>query len=565
MELSEITTIYATNFPGESSGLSLIGSAYEFAKTAHKDQKRASGETYFVHVFETARQLAYWKLDGATVAAGFLHDTIEDCDIPPKAISDAFGPEVLFLVEGVTKLSKLRYKGQARSVESLRKMMLALSRDLRVIFIKLADRLHNMKTLEYLPLQKQKTIAAETAEIFAPLATRLGMQSLAGELEDLSFPYLHPEALQWIRDNLKETYEERNQYLQRIQPLIEQELERAGVHPIRIDSRAKRISSLYKKLLRYDMNIEHIYDLVAMRIIVEKNEECYLALGAIHNLWKPLPGRIKDYIALPKPNGYQSLHTTVFCEDNRPTEFQIRTLGMHERNENGTAAYWFYESQKGEKAYRRHAALSADNRESAVVSQLKEWQNQFPGSKEFIDALKIDIFSDRIFVLTPKGEVVDLPAGSTPVDFAYRIHSVIGDSCVGAKVNNRIVPLDYRLQSGDMLEILTQKNKKPSDTWMRFIKTHYAAKKIKSALHKKTVIPKKTEYRMTCSDRVGLIKDVSSVFSRNRITIVSMSSSDDKFPQIKVIAAIERKDRAEQILLKLKKVEGIREISYQLI
>lgn len=564
MSIGELTTIYSTNFPLNPDDLNLIGRAYEFSRSAHMGQKRKNGDEYFSHIFETAKQLVLWKLDAQTIAAGLLHDTIEDCDVRPEKISDLFGPEILFLVEGVTKLSKLRYHGRERSLESLRKMILALSGDLRVIFIKLADRLHNMKTLSYLPASKQKSIALETVEVYAPLAVRLGMQSLAGELEDLAFPYLHPDIYAWITKNLKETYEERNQYLQRVKPILEREFEKAGLHFLRIDYRAKRISSLYKKLIRYDMNIERIYDLVALRVILEKTEECYLALGIIHQLWRPFPGRIKDYIALPKPNGYQSLHTTVFCIDNRPTEFQIRTLEMHEHNENGTAAHWFYQSQKGGKNYAKRKSLSVHPRDSAIVSQLKEWQNQFPGSKEFIDALKVDIFSDRIFVLTPIGEAIDLPAGSTPVDFAYRIHSKVGDSCVGAKINDKIVSLDYQLQSGDIVEILTQKNKKPSETWMRFIKTRYAAKKIKSSIHKRIAIPKKTEYKITCSDRVGLIKDISSVFSRNKIGIRSLSSNDARFPTIKVIVDIQNKERAEQILLRLRKIDGVREISYSL-
>ncbi len=565
MGVSELTTLYALNFPVDPTGIDLIQSAYAFAEKAHAGQKRASGEEYFLHVFQTAKQLALWKLDAATIAAGLLHDTIEDCGVEPQHISDLFGPEILFLVEGVTKLSNLRYKGQERSVESLRKMMLAISKDLRIIFIKLADRLHNMRTIEHKSPAKQKSVSLETVEVYAPLAVRLGMQSLAGELEDLAFPYMHPEAYDWMKKNLKETYEERSMYLSRVVPVLEQKFAEHHIAPTHIDNRAKRIASLYKKLLRYDMDVERVYDLVAVRIIVEKIEECYLVLGLLHQLWKPLPGRIKDYIALPKPNGYQSLHTTVFCIDNRPTEFQIRTLAMHEHNENGTAAHWFYESQKGRKSYNKRQSVGAESRDMSIVSQLQEWQNQFPGSQEFIDALKIDIFSDRIFVLTPTGEVIDLPAGSTPVDFAYRVHSEVGDTCVGAKVNNKIVPLEHALQSGDIVEILTQRNKKPSDTWIRFIKTRYAAKKIKSSLSKRIALPKKTEYKITCSDRVGLIKDISSVFSRNKISIRSMHSNEEKVPTFKLIADIQTREKAEQILLKLRKIDGVKEISFQLV
>src|SRR3989344_1261976 len=318
MSVSELTTLHTLNFPADPAGVELIGSAYAFAEKAHADQKRASGEKYFIHLTETARQLALWKLDAQTIAAGLLHDTIEDCGVSPDEISKLFGPEILFLIEGVTKLSKLRYRGQERSLESLRKMMLAVSKDLRIIFIKLADRLHNMRTLGHLPAAKRKGVSLETAEVYAPLAVRLGMQSLAGELEDLAFPYLHPDAYKWMQKNLKETYTERNEYLTRAIPVLEKAFAEHHISAIRIDHRAKRMASLYKKLLRDDMDIDRVYDLVAVRIIVDKVEECYLVLGILHQLWKPLPGRIKDYIALPKPNGYQSLHTTVFCVDNRP-------------------------------------------------------------------------------------------------------------------------------------------------------------------------------------------------------------------------------------------------------
>jgi GTP pyrophosphokinase len=566
MDLAALTREYSGNFPDDAEGVKLIAKAYDFAREIHRGQKRASGADYFTHVLDTAFQLAQWKLDAQTVAAGLLHDSLEDCDVTPKQLSSPFGEDVLFLVEGVTKLSTLKYRGQERSVESLRKMILAISRDLRVIFIKLADRRHNMRTLVHLPEDKRRRIALETSEVYAPLASRLGMQNLAGELEDLAFPYTHPEQYEWISKNLREPYEERNEYLQHVHPLVQAQLEKVGITPVRIDYRAKRISSLYKKLLRYDMNIDHIYDLVAMRIMVSTVDECYLALGAIHQLWRPMPGRIKDYIALPKTNGYQSLHTTVFCEGNRPAEFQIRTMAMHEQAENGAAAHWFYETQKGTKQYIQGKAASADAHHVAIVRQLKEWQEHFPGSEEFINALKVDLFSDRIFVLTPQGEALDLPVGSTPVDFAYRIHSEIGGSCIGAKVNNKIVPLDHQLQSGDIVEVLTQKGKKPSEAWMRFVKTKYALKKIKLSFKKKTAIPKKTEYKITCLARVGMLKDITSVLSRNHVIITSIHSvENEKYPHFRIVTDINSRDRAEQVLVKLRKLPDIKELSCKLI
>lgn len=566
LRAEELVTLHLNQYPTDNEGAHLIRTAFEFAQRAHDGQKRESGEPYFTHAYNTAHALVGWKLDAQTIAAGLLHDTIEDCNVSPETIRKEFGDDVKFLVESITKLSKLKYRGNERSLESLRKMILATSKDLRVIFIKLADRLHNMRTLEHVPVSKQRRIALETTEVYAPLASRLGMQHLSGELEDLAFPYLHPQQYEWMQKNLKESFEERMQYLVSIQPLVAQQMEIAHVHPIAIDYRAKRVSSLYKKLVRYDMNLEHIYDLIAMRIMVPTIDECYLALGALHQLWRPLPGRIKDYIALPKPNGYQSLHTTVLCVDEKPIEFQIRTLEMHEQAENGAAAHWFYEAQKGTKNYVRSQAQSANKQDISIVRQLKEWQNQFPGSQEFIDALKVDIFSDRIFVLTPKGEPIDLPAGATPVDFAYTIHSEIGNSCVGAKVNNKIVPLNYQLQSGDLVEILTQKNKKPSESWLEFAKTHYALKKIKNTINHKNQMPKKTEYRIICENRIGIAKDLLSIFSRNKIPLESVNTIENgRFPTIKIIADISSREKAEQLFLKLRKVDGVKETHLRLI
>lgn len=314
--------------------------------------------------------------------------------------------------------------------------------------------------------------------------------------------------------------------------------------------------------MRYDMNLEQIYDLVALRIIVNSIEECYLILGIIHQLWPPMPGKIKDYIALPKPNGYRSLHTTVFCLDNKPTEFQIRTKDMHEEAEHGSAAAWLYASQKHTRNRSRN---SADSKEIYWIKQLKEWQNQFPGSKEFVEALKIDFFSDRIFVLTPKGKVIDLPAGSTPVDFAYRVHTDIGNSCIGAKINDKIVPLDHKIQSGDVVEVLTQKSKKPSKDWISFVQTNYAKKKIKSSVSKTIALPKKIEYKIICHGRVGLLKDISAIFSRNHMRIFSAQTMGvDPILTIKIITDFMDKDKAEGIMIKIKKIDGVRGVNYKI-
>jgi len=566
MTLERLLKEYKNHFPNDTQGADVIARAFSFAKTVHKDQKRASGDNYFIHLFETAHKLASWRLDHPSIAAGLLHDSVEDCAIPPEAIRKEFGDDITFLVEGVTKLGTLKYREEDQGIESLRKMILAISKDLRVIFIKLSDRLHNMKTLSYVPSQKQKRIAVETAEIYAPIAYRLGMQSVAGELEDLAFPYIYPDKHKWLAETVRETYEERMRYLKSIEPAVRAQLAKAGINPISIDYRAKRLYSLYKKLLRYDMNLDNIYDLIALRIIVNNVEECYLTLGVLHQIWPPLPGRIKDYIALPKPNGYQSLHTTVFCIDNHPTEFQIRTKEMHEQAEHGAAAHWFYESRKGSRDYNQGKIAPVDSKETIWMKQLKEWQNQFPGSREFIEALKVDFFSDRIFVLTPKGKVIDLPVGATPIDFAYHIHSTVGDSCVGAKVNNRIVSLDTPLQSGDIVEILTQKSKKPSEGWLSLVKTHYARKKIKATLKKSSPLPKKTEYRITCKARIGLIKDITTIISRNHFPVMKLETFlNEKYPFIKIVIGNDNKEKSENLMLKIKKVDGVKEISYKLL
>jgi len=550
--------------------INLLKNAFDFSQKAHSGQKRKSGEPYFNHVYQTALKLAEWRLDVPTIAAGLLHDVVEDVGVSIDEIKKRFGDEIAFIVNGVTKLGRLKYRNRNEAqAENLKKMILAISQDLRVVFVKLADRLHNMKTLSALPSQKQKRIALETFEIYAPLAYRLGMANLAGELEDLAFPYLYPQEYQWLIENIKESYEERQHYLERVRPIIEKKLKEHGIEPIKIDFRAKRYSSLYKKLLRYNMNLEQIYDLVALRIIVKTVEECYATLGIIHQLWPPLPGRIKDYIALPKPNGYRSLHTTVFCLDNKPTEIQIRTLEMHEEAENGIAAHWAYEEKKGTKDYLEEKPSFANEKELFWVQQLKNWQEDFVKPEEFLQSLKIDFFKDRIFAITPKGEVIDLPAGATPVDFAYAIHTDIGDSCVGAKVNNKIVSLDYQLQSGDLVEILTQKSKKPSESWLKFVKTSQARKKIKSSLRQsKGPYQKKlqTEFKITVVDRIGILKDITSVISRSHINIVKVSVPEiGHFPDLKIRCDINDREKIEKLILKLKKIEGVKEIGYKLV
>ncbi len=547
---------------------SLIGRAYEFACRVHANQKRMSGEPYINHSIATAESLAKWGLDESTIAAGLLHDVVEDTPITADDIEKEFGREIRFLVEGVTKLGRVKYRGENEQADNIRKMILAMAEDIRVILIKLADRLHNMTTLAALPPQKQKRIAEETSEIYSPLAYRLGMQSLSGELEDLALPYIHPREYRWLVEHVRERYEERERYMQLMKPAVERALSDGGIKPITIDFRAKRYSSLYKKLQKYEMDLEKIYDLVAFRIIVSNVEECYATLGIIHKLWPPVPGRIKDYIAMPKPNGYRSLHTTVMGTGERLVEFQIRTKEMHNEAENGIAAHWIYKTKGG--GYARHEISTASRRELAWIEQLRSWQNEFADPKEFLDSLKIDFFKDRIFVITPRGEIVDLPQGATPVDFAYRIHTTLGNQCSGARVNDKIVTLDHKLQSQDIVEILVQKGKKPSASWLNFVVSGYAKKKIKAALRggeggllKKVL---KTELRITTENDIGVLKDITAVISRSHINILQIHSGSERngrFHTLKIICDTADRDKISKLLVKLKGIKEIKEIETQ--
>ncbi|MBI4137794.1 MAG: bifunctional (p)ppGpp synthetase/guanosine-3',5'-bis(diphosphate) 3'-pyrophosphohydrolase [Candidatus Sungbacteria bacterium] len=462
----------------------LIGRAYEFANRAHAGQRRKSGESAISHPIATAHKLVEMRLDAETIAAGLLHDVCEDTDTSLENIQKEFGGKIAFLVSGVTKLGKIKYRGLERSAESLRKMFLALAQDIRIVLIKLADRLHNMETLAFVAPEKQKRIAIETLEIYAPLAYRLGIGELKGRLEDLAFPYAYPDDYQRLMEQLKEHFPNRQAYIDRIKPIVADALRRERIGFSDIHARAKHHYSLYKKLAKYDMRTDQVFDLIALRIIVPSVEQCYAALGLLHKLWKPVPGLIKDYIALPKPNGYRSLHTTVFGPEGRTVEFQIRTPEMHEEAEGGIAAHWAYSEQKSTAAYQQRKTLFAPKKEVSWIRQLREWQKDFQSPEEFLEALKIDFFKSRIFVLTPKGDAIDLPEGSTPVDFAYHIHTAIGHAASGARVNDRIAPLDRTLENGDVVEILTQKNKKPSASWLSFVKSAGAHKRIAAFLRK---------------------------------------------------------------------------------
>ena len=549
----------------------LVKRAYEFAKKSHQGQKRKNGEPYIHHSAAAAEYVAEWGLDETTIAAALLHDVVEDTGVPLEKLKEEFGEEVSFLVDGVTKIGQVRYRGVEEKVENLRKFILYISKDIRVILVKLADRLHNMKTLYAVHTQKQKRIALETMEIYAPLAYRLGMQKLSGELEDLAFPYIYPVEYKWLIATSKERYEQREKYADRLKPMIEKELAVNGFKMVKIDSRAKRYTSLYKKLLRYDMNIENIYDLVALRVVVNNVEDCYAALGTIHKVWPPMPGRFKDYIALPKPNGYRSLHTTVFGPEKKMMEIQIRTEQMHNESENGIAAHLAYQRAKGTKDYVERKVTFADKKELAWIDQLRSWQGEFTNPEEFLQALKIDFFKDRILALTPKGEVIDLPAGATPVDFAYQIHTDIGDHCVGAKVNGKIMPLDRELRSSDIVEILTQKNKWPSESWLGFVKTGAARNHIKAGLKQVArplfaPVAKTMELKLVTEDRIGLLKDISIVLSRSHVNIISVNTRQQgRFPMMKFVCAAVSKDKIEKLVVKLKKIKEVKEAGYKLV
>ncbi len=458
----------------------LIEKAFEVAKTAHAGQKRLSGEEYLSHPLHVAYFLSELGLDATTISAGILHDTIEDTLITHKEIEKEFGKDIAFLVEGVTKLSKIEYSGNPNEkksgtdhLNSLKKMIFAMAEDIRVILIKLADRYHNMETLKYKDKVGQRKIALETLEIYAPIAARLGMGRLKGQLEDMAFPYVYPLEYSQLIKKVKEKYTDRIKYIERTKPVIKRHLTDAGIKILEMNSRAKHYYSLYGKMLRKEMDADKIFDLVAMRIIVPDINSCYEALGVIHKFYKPLPGLIKDYIALPKPNGYQSLHTTIFCEKGRVVEIQIRTENMHEYAENGIAAHWAY-SEGGKKK-----SIMANVKEVQWVNQLKNFLKEAaPG--EGLSNLKIDFFKHRIFALTPKGEVEDLPDGATPIDFAYAIHTDLGHMTKGAKINGKITTLDHELKNGDVVEIIKGKDKKPSFDWLKIVKTAEAKKKIRS-------------------------------------------------------------------------------------
>ena len=464
-------------FPDRSSAdPALICRAFEFAYELHQGQYRKSGEPYICHPVAVAGLLRDLGGGGAMIAAGFLHDVVEDTTVTIEELEQRFGAEVRQLVEGVTKLSKFNFSSKTESqAENFRRMFLAMAQDIRVIVVKLADRLHNMRTLEHLPDEKRRRIAQETRDIFAPLANRLGIGRFKWELEDLTFKHLEPEAYRQMQDLVAEKRADREARLTKVTETLKAGLEQVGIGYLDISGRPKHLYGIYQKMQRQQKEFHEIYDLAAIRILVKTNEECYRALAVVHDAFRPIPGRFKDYIGLPKPNRYQSLHTSVLGITGRPLEVQIRTLEMHQVAEYGIAAHWIYK----ETGSSSPTQLTGSNDKFTWLRQLLEWQNDLKDAQEYLESIRDNLFEDDVYVFTPKGDVVPLNPGSTPVDFGYRIHSEVGNHCAGARVNERIVTLDTRLKNGDIVEIITQKNSHPSLDWLNFVRTSAAKNRIR--------------------------------------------------------------------------------------
>ena len=467
--LAQIEKLVAENRPADE--LSLLRKAYEFSASEHRTQRRLSGEPFLSHPLEVARILAEMKLDVACITAGMLHDVVEDTPTTSERLSKEFGPDVARIVEGVTKISRIQFPSQEEhQAENYRKMVLAMVDDVRVILVKLADRLHNMRTLQYLPVEKRERTAAETLEIFAPIAHRLGMGKIRGELEDLAFQFLEPEAFEKLYSEVESRRKFREEFLAAVQAAVEKKLNEHEI-PSRVEGRIKRLYSLHLKLKLRRIPMDQVYDLMAIRIITDTVKNCYLALGVIHSVWRPVPRRIKDFIAVPRPNMYQSIHTSVIGAQGQPFELQIRTEEMHRLAEEGIAAHWQYKD--GQHVAEQEAARFA------WLRHMVEWQQEMRDPGEFLSTLKIDLYPEEVYTFTPKGKVVVLPRDATSVDYAYSIHTEVGHTCLEAKVNGRLVPLRTKLRNGDIVEILTQPGHNPSRGWLSHVKTSRARNKIK--------------------------------------------------------------------------------------
>lgn len=514
----------------------IIKKAFEIANDAHKSQKRESGEPYITHPIDVAIILAEMGMDTSTIAAGLLHDVIEDTEYTYDDLKNLFNEEIANLVQGVTKLGKIEYKSkEEQQADNVRKMLLAMAKDIRVIIIKLADRLHNLRTLKYMPKEKQKQKAKETLDIYAPLAHRLGISKIKWELEDLSFRYLHEEVYYDLVKQIAQKRAEREVYIASIIEDLHKKLEEAEIDSD-IEGRPKHFYSIYKKMVNKNKTIEEIFDLTAIRILVNTVKDCYGVLGIVHTIYKPIPGRFKDYIAMPKPNMYQSLHTTVIGPQGKPFEIQIRTFEMHKTAEYGIAAHWKYKEGDSGKEDREQSFES----KLAWLRDMLEWQKETADAEEFIEGFKIDLFADEVFVFTPKGVVINLPSGATPIDFAYRIHTDVGNRCVGAKVNGKIVPLDYKLKTGEIVEILTSKNAKgPNMDWLNIVKSNQAKSKIRQWFKKikkdENIIKGKEQFEKELKKQGVNYSDIAKGESYEKLTKrYNINSMEDLYAAIGV-------------------------------
>ncbi len=491
--------------------LEMIEKAYIFSAAVHQGQVRLSGEAYLTHPVEVAGILADMKLDAATIISGLLHDTVEDTLTTIEQVREGFGKDVAFLVDGLTKISKITFGSQEeRQAENFRKMMLAMSSDIRILLVRLADRIHNMRTLNFQPANRQQYIAKETIELYAPLANRLGINWMKVELEDLSFQYIKPDAYHELVRRVVQSKEKRDQYTEEVKGIIHAEMERFGLKG-EVDGRAKHYYSIYKKMEEQHLNFDEVYDLMAFRVILDSDQEktCYEALSVVHALWKPVPGRFKDYIAMPKANNYRSLHTTVIGPHGQRVEIQIRTRAMHEWAEEGIAAHWRYKEKR--------SSQTDDSDQIKKLRELLESQQELQNPREFMSNLKMALFPDEVYVFTPNGDVKSFPKGATPIDYAFSIHTDVGNQCIGAKVNRNIVPIKYQLQNGDMIEIITQTGHHPSKDWLKFAVTSRARSKIKNWI--------KTEER---SKSIDLGKDLlEKEFKRHHLKFTAVARSEE--------------------------------------
>lgn len=504
--------------------VAFVHKAYDVAAKAHADQRRKSGEPYIIHPLGVATILAELQMDETTLAAAFLHDVVEDTEITLDQLKEMFGVKVADLVDGVTKLGKIEYiSKEDQQIENYRKMFLAMAKDIRVIMIKLADRLHNMRTMKYMPVHKQQSISRETMEVYAPLAHRLGIYTIKWELEDLAFRYMEPEIYYDLVEQVKVKRREREAMIHEAMAEIKEHLDEQHIK-CEIQGRPKNFYSIYKKMQRDHKELSEIYDLLAIRVLVDTVADCYGTLGVVHSLWRPIPGRVKDYIAVPKSNMYQSLHTTVLYHNGQPLEIQIRTFEMHRISEFGIAAHWRYKESGGKS----NMPSGGDKDFEAKLSwlrQLLEWHKDMSDSRDFVNTVKMDVFADEVFVFTPRGDVIDLPVGSVPIDFAYRIHTDVGNRCVGAKVNGRIVPLDYKLSNGDIVEVITSKQATgPSRDWMNIVGSSDTRNKIRSWFKKERReenIAKGREMLEKETKRLGY--DIKVLLKADKLKIVAAS------------------------------------------